>query len=168
MSEIDLDELERKAKRLRREKMVFRGSPDTIVSLIARVRELEKMNSIHTERASQRAAHIKRLVERDRTATATIQALREALLPFAGMSAGVHAETDAEYTQYVSLSGNDYCGSIHRDAFANAARALAETEADEKPAEKVDPDTIQWRDGETKRMVGNTLVYRSYEDYCDD
>ena len=39
-----------------------------------------------------------------------------------------------------------------------------------QPAEgesKVDPDGIDWKEGERWRMVGNTKVYRSYEDYCD-
>lgn len=30
------------------------------------------------------------------------------------------------------------------------------------------PNEPPWRDGERSRMVGNTKVYRSYEDYIDD
>jgi hypothetical protein len=30
------------------------------------------------------------------------------------------------------------------------------------------PIVTDWKEGETRRMVGGTLVYRSYEDYCDD
>ena len=61
--------------------------------------------------------------------------------------------------------GLEVCQAIVRRA---AALHTEGGESNGRPTEKVDPDSIEWKDGETKRWVGNTLVYRSYEDYCDD
>ena len=152
MSEIDLDELDIDAIYERLD-----GNPadfNSFVTVGEVMRMIERIRELHSERESAFRHHNEMTA-----ATATIQALRDAL-EFYGEKNNHHD---------VPFGENQWKASpVCFDGGKRARRALAETEADEKPAEKVDPDTIQWRDGETKRMVGNTLVYRSYEDYCDD